>query len=371
MRISRQILRASLACYCLVAGTSVWAASCQVNSITQINSPYQLPAKSSSGIIATTEYDANGVSQLYVGGSGSLVCLSCAAGANIPAVSLNKLMQSWHPSGKWLTVGVEFSSYILDWLPQAWKRGLLSSGVWLSPWAVEPAGNRWHQIFDLSAAGNPSFGYTGVLFSPDGGTGIWAEIVGPAGSTNALGVWRLYRGTVSTTPDGFPTLINKQDITPAGARWVETGNFAPDGRHILLSTDIGLSDAQGQDQWSLDISSGALKQLTKSPTVWDEHGLYSPDGKQIVWMSSLPYASDPTSNQTFTLKTEFMLMNSDGTNVQQLTHFNVPGYPESQPGRTVAGLAWFVGPNQLYGSTIGPNFSPVGWAITLGDGCVT
>jgi hypothetical protein len=31
------------------------------------------------------------------------------------------------------------------------------------------------------------------------------------------------------------------------------------------------------------------------------------------------------------LKTEFMLINVDGSGLRQLTHFNVPGYPESFP----------------------------------------
>jgi hypothetical protein len=39
------------------------------------------------------------------------------------------------------------------------------------------------------------------------------------------------------------------------------------------------------------------------------------------------------------LKTEFMLMDADGSNLQQLTHFNVPGYPESSTrGRSVAAV---------------------------------
>jgi hypothetical protein len=79
---------------------------------------------------------------------------------------------------------------------------------------------------------------------------------------NAFGLWRLYIADFHVGPDGAPHLMNKRDIAPAGARWVEPGNFSPDGRHILISTDIGLDDARGQDQWSLDIYSGALRNLT-------------------------------------------------------------------------------------------------------------
>lgn len=48
-------------------------------------------------------------------------------------------------------------------------------------------------------------------------------------------------------------------------------------------------------------------------------------------MSSYPYRNDPGASRTFGLKTEFMLINADGTGLRQLTHFNVPGYPESFP----------------------------------------
>jgi hypothetical protein len=94
--------------------------------------------------------------------------------------------------------------------------------------------------------------------------------------------------------------MNKRDITPAGAKWVEPRNFSPDGRHILISTDIGLDDARGQDQWSLDIYSGALRNLTPNPPrVWDEHGLYSPNAKKISFTSSYPYHGELDAYRRF------------------------------------------------------------------------
>jgi hypothetical protein len=184
---------------------------------------------------------------------------------------------------------------------------------------------------------------------------------------NAFGLWRLYIVDFHVGPDGAPHLMNKRDITPAGARWVEPGNFLPDGRHILISTDIGLDDARGQDQWSLDIYSGALRNLTpNTPRVWDEHGLYSPNRKKISFMSSYPYHGEPHPYKTFSLKTEFMLMDADGSYLQQLTHFNVPGYPESQGRRTVAAIAWFIGDgSRLYAAVMGPEFVNSIWIINF------
>ena len=162
-------------------------------------------------------------------------------------------------------------------------------------WITTPAGDRWHQMTNFTNNPGSSSGYTGPAFTPDGTKAVWAEAVGPVDSANVFGVWRLYVADFYVSPDGVPHLLNKQDITPAEARWVEPGNFAPDSRHLVLSTDIGINNAQGQDQWSLDIDTGALQNLTSSPTVWDEHGLYSPSGDKIIFMSSYPYRADPTS----------------------------------------------------------------------------
>src|SRR5262245_6353591 len=86
------------------------------------------------------------------------------------------------------------------------------------------------------------------------------------------------------------------------------------------------------DQYLLNIRTHQLINLTKTPTVWDEHGLFSPDGKKIIFMSAYPYRDDPKSSEVLSIKTEFMLMDSDGSHSTQLTHFKARGYPESGKG---------------------------------------
>jgi hypothetical protein len=347
--------------------------ACKVKAIQEVPALFQGLVKSpATNVWAATQYDANGIGQLYTtAASGDLTCVTCATHPGAPRVDRNKSMINWHPSGQWLSVAVEEDWYLWSWLPQAWKRGFLQSGIWMNMWMTTPAGDRWYQMTNFNPPWNgPSNGYTGVAFTPDGTKGVWAEIVGGVDSNDAFGVWRLYIADFYVGTDGAPHLANKRDITPAGAKWVEPANFSPDGTRILLSTDIGLNDAQGQDQWSLDIETGAVQNLTNSPTVWDEHGLYSLSGKKISFMSSYPYRSDPTSYQTFSLKTEFMLMDADGGHLQQLTHFNVPGYPESQPSKTVAALGWFIGDgSQLYAATMAPDFSGIWWIITFAGRC--
>ncbi|MCZ7648367.1 MAG: hypothetical protein M5U26_24430 [Planctomycetota bacterium] len=140
------------------------------------------------------------------------------------------------------------------------------------------------------------------------------------------------------TEDGMPILSNLRDITPKGMHWNEPGNFAPDDESLLLTGSVE-KDAQGMDQYILNVRTGKLVNLTNSPKVWDEHGVFSPDGEKILFMSAHPYRDDPKASQVLGIKTEFMLLNRDGSGLTQLTHFRAPGHPEFPSGIAAIG-AW-------------------------------
>jgi hypothetical protein len=53
-------------------------------------------------------------------------------------------------------------------------------------------------------------------------------------------------------------------------------------------------------------------------------------------MSAYPYRADPSSSNILSIRTEFMLMNKDGTGLTQLTHFHAPGYPEHSKKNGIA-----------------------------------
>ena len=301
--------------------------ACRVKSVEKMPTTFESFTASPFGVWTATRYDGNGVNQVYTTklGSGRFTCITCTRRPGAPGVDRNKFMVNWHPSGQWLTLAVEKDDHDWAWLPQSWQRGFLQTGVWMNMWITTAAGDRWYQMTDFKKPDHgPRDGYTGVAFTADGRKAVWAEIVDGNVFVNAFGIWRLYIADFHVGPDGAPHFVNKRDITPAGAKWVEAGNFSPDGKHLLLSADIGIDDARGQDQWSMDIETGVLQNLTNTPKVWDEHGLYSPSGRKISFMSSYPYREEPDAYKTFSLKTEFMLMDADGRHLQQLTHFNRP-----------------------------------------------
>lgn len=69
------------------------------------------------------------------------------------------------------------------------------------------------------------------------------------------------------------------------------------------------------DIYTYDLNSKALTCLT-DPKLrqWDEHAHFTPDGKQIVWMSSMGSPQAPAKLNQITVKTDFWIMNADGTN---------------------------------------------------------
>ncbi len=294
---------------------------------------------------AVNKKDARGTAQIYVGrtGGSALECITCDARPGGPKPERFKMQPRWHPSGKWLFLAVERDSYspppVLGW-DRKYVEGQLQNGLWTNIWAVTPDGRQWQRLTDFqSGKRGIADGFTGPAFTPDGRQAVWSQIVdGNVLVYKPFGRWELVLADV-VEKDGKPQFTNVRDITPKGMHWNEPGNFSPDG--MFLFTGSTENDAQGMDQYILDIKTGQLTNLTKSPTVWDEHGVFSPDGEKILFMSAYPYRDDPKSSKILSIKTEFMLMNRDGTGLKQLTRFREPGYPEySRKGGIAAVGEW-------------------------------
>lgn len=276
--------------------------------------------------------DKKGIAQVYIArtGSADLTCLTCTQRPRGPTADRFKMQPHWHPSGRWIFLAVEREKYspppLLAW-NRSYVEGQLQNGIWVNMYAVSPDGVTWHQLTDFTGAKGTPDGFTGVAFTPDGRKAVWSQPVdGNIFAHWPFGRWELMLADFEEK-DGVPRLVNSRNITPAGMHWNEPGNFHPDNESLLFSGSAE-EDAQGMDQHILNIRTGHLTNLTKSPTVWDEHGLFSPSGERIVFMSAYPYREDPKASKVLSIKTEFMLMNRDGSQLTQLTHFLQPGYPE-------------------------------------------
>jgi Tol biopolymer transport system component len=230
-------------------------------------------------------------------------------------------------------------------------------------YAVSPDGKEWHRLTDFQSGkrGIPD-GYTGPAFTPDGKKAVWSQIVdGNVLAYRPFGRWELILADYDES-QGIPEFKNLRNITPKGMNWNEPGNFAPDNESLLLTGSVE-KDARGMDQYVLDIRTGELKNLTNSPKVWDEHGVFSPDGEKIIFMSAYPYRADPKASNILSLKTEFMLMNKDGSGLTQLTHFKEPGYPEYTKGNAACALWAPDGRSAQLSTLVFPKYEY--WDLTL------
>jgi len=289
--------------------------------------------------------DKKGVFQIYIGNDSSseLTCVTCMQRPGGPAADRSKMQPHWHPSGRWIFLAVEREKYSpppLLGLSRKYVMGQLQNGLWTNMYAVSPDGKDWYRLTDFKSGvkGTPD-GFTGPALTNDGKKAVWSQIVdGNIFKYSPFGRWQLILADFEDQ-NGVPGFTNIKDITPTGMYWNEPGNFAPDNESLLFSGSVE-KDAQGMDQYILNIRSGELANLTQSPKIWDEHGVFSPDGREILFMSSYPYRSDPKSYKTLSLKTEFMMMNRDGSNLKQLTHFREPGYPEYSKEGIAASAEW-------------------------------
>jgi Tol biopolymer transport system component len=317
--------------------------------------------------------DSNGVPQIYVGKTGntSPICITCTSKVNSPTADRWKLQPHWVPSGRWIVLAVEQQNFTSPWYatPQM-VQGWLECGLWMDMWAVSPDGSVWTKLQSF-APPNTASGFTGVAFTPNGQYGVWAQIVSGNVLQYSFGQWQLIMGTFQEV-NGVPSFTNLRNITPPNTDWVEPGNFSPNGTDLVLTADTGFpnhASVQGQDQFVLNVFTGQIKNLTNSPTTWDEHGVFSPDGEKILFMSSYPYNSNPMYSTTLLLKTEFMMMNKDGSNLQQISHFSQPGYPEySMQGSVAANGEWSLDGKSISAlSLVFPNYKS--WQINFTGSC--
>ena len=330
--------------------------ACAVKSIQKLGLGKSVNWSATTGLVAlasNTDIGSNGSWQIYTQPvqGGSPTCLTCVQETGGPLPQNFKTSPYWSPNGQWIVMQAEMNTHYGYPQNQSQDSGAFILNGWYNDlFVMNPATNAWYQLTHYDGSGLASrtkpAGALIPTFSFDGTKLLWSAIVGLPDSSHPFGYWELQRADFVLN-SGVPSLQNVTDPVPSslGGTWFESGGFSPDGQTMLFISDIGLSSQYGMDLWSYSSVTGKFTNLTNSPNTWDEHAGFSPHGTKIAWMSSLPY---PGINLSTDLKTEIMLMNPDGSDVEQVTHFNTPGYPEYSPSRSVAaGSSWSPDGTQL------------------------
>lgn len=308
--------------------------ACRVTEVKLLTDGGDQDWSPAADLIVYDNRDASGVYQLHTikpDGSGA-TCLSCAARPGAPRVDRHKLNPTWHASGRFIVLQGEMDSHPLSWTRDRVTSELILNGLWTNLYAVTPDGQRWHRLTDYT--NKKEDGALGPHLSADGRHLLWSQLVERASNRAPFGKWRLHLADFVVDGQGTPSLQNDRDITPAGGLFVEAHGFSPDSQTVIFTADMENTHAWGMDIWTMDLASGNLRNLTKSPH-WDEHASYSPSGRHIAYMSSQPYDQ---AGKIF--QTELFLMNPDGSEKRQFTHFNARGHAEyteerSTPARPI------------------------------------
>ncbi len=229
---------------------------------------------------------------------------------------------AWHPGGKHLVIQAENTNS---------KHRLLNHMAWginNDLWIINKDGTEAQLIWSSSlnhAALHPHFNKDGtkIIFAQRTATGkSWRWIrrlnLG-AGGENQWDGWNIHLADFDIGKRGKNMLSNHKTLSPNGRGFYETHGFTDDGKLIYSFTPNG--QAYVDDIYVCDEDGTNVKKLIDSPATWDEHGIFSPSGKSMAFISSRGDKnwSAPKSKAN-TLRTELYLKQSG--QIIQLTDFN-------------------------------------------------
>lgn len=267
-----------------------------------------------NNLIAFSKRGSDGYADIYTmnpDGSNQ-VCLTCGTSG---VSQLSNDQPAWHPSGEYIIFQAQDPD--LGWLPKNLTQG--GAGLNNNLWAVKADGSNFWQLTHIKDREATLHSH----FSHDGKKLFWAARELQNGRN---GKWMLKIADFIVTGNE-PQLANEEIYRPIGPdAFYESHSFTLDDKQVIFSASPSDKELD-LDIYKLDLVSNKLTNLTNSPGEWDEHAILSPNNK-LIWISSRGYNFSPTSNWGKTLKTDFWIMNLDGSNKTKVTNFNQPGFPE-------------------------------------------
>jgi len=297
-------------------------------------------------ILLTTRLEDDGYFDVYtmnLDGS-QLTCLTCG---KIEVTHKHMGNAAWYPSGEYIVFTAQKPEVpdepLLDFF------GIPGKGLNNDLWLMKADGSQFwplHEVEFLRSGWNEK-GVIHPQFSHDGSLLIWAERLGDEGDPDHhWGEWAIQLATFEMTAEG-PEINVIDTIQPCEQNmFFETHAFSKDDKKIMFTAN-GAADQSPTDMdiYIYNIETEELERLTDPTdpavaefTIWDEHAHWSPDEREVAWMSSdgldVSYPTGIDDWQDY-LESEFWLMQADGSQKTRLTGFNIEGYPEYMDGRRV------------------------------------
>jgi Tol biopolymer transport system component len=250
-------------------------------------------------------------------------CLSCAH-PDLPQKNIGQ--PAWHPSGRYLVFQVEKGEHVKVRFDLVVTPG---AGVFNDLWLLDLETNHATPIREV--ANRPGQGILHAHFSADGRRLSWSEMQEKGGfrKGSEFGFWALMVADFRID-NGKPQLDNIRAYTPGGRAFYENHGFSPDGTRLIFTSNFESNKRIEAHIYSMDLQTEQLSRLTTEN--YNEHALYSPDGRHIVWMSTAGNRHGGT---------DYWIMDSDGSNKCRLSYFNQKGHPHYAGEKVVvADLSW-------------------------------
>jgi Tol biopolymer transport system component len=236
----------------------------------------------------------------------------------------------WHPSDEYLVFTCQKEHYYGKRIPilrnMLDKLAVPGEGINCDLWIMDKNGSQCWQLTDLPTKKSyvDPQAYTGVIhphFSHDGTKLFWSERI--AGGGEDWGEWILRIADFKVV-DHIPIIENVVSYQPGVIPcFYESHGFSPDDSKIIFSGNlIAGQDVNHLDIYTLEMQTQGLVRLTTSKEEWDEHAHFSPDGQKIIWMSSEGYGMNTERDWWNYLRTEYWIMNHDGSNKTQISFYN-------------------------------------------------
>ena len=220
--------------------------------------------------------------QVYIANfnGSNLECLTCTG----PGSSTDNVngVPAVRPQGDWVLFHSWRGHYMTIGSP---GYGGMGSALWV----MHPDGSDQTQLTDVfPASATPGAG-EGIddyhaYWSPDGKHLVWAHLNWNFITGGGQGKWDV-RVADFVVKDGKPMLTNVRVVRPDNGHWYETQWWSPDGKGFLYTETYGSAVNPELFYCRLTAHGCEVTRLTNN-SAWDEQAIFTPDGKDVIFMSS-------------------------------------------------------------------------------------
>jgi len=262
------------------------------------------------------------------------VCVTCKT--KIPRGFIGQ--PAWHPDGEHLVLQAENRNSdhrLLNHM--AWG---INNDLWLIKKDGTGARIIWSSPLNHAAL-HPHFNKDGtkIIFAQRVSTGkSWHYIkqlnLG-GGGENQWDGWNIHIADFDISKSGKDMLSNHKELSPNSNGFYEVHGYTDDEQIIYSFTPGGRPYVD--DIYICDADGNNVRKLIHSPATWDEHGIFSPSGHSMAFVSSRADKNwRAPGSRANSLRTELYLKREGS--IIQLTDFNEGG--ESKKRYLVSDYDW-------------------------------